>query len=394
MGGAEAQSERVYLDWNATAPLWPAARDAAVAALAAGGNPSSVHAEGRSARATVEKARRALAEIFGVPADGVTFTSGGTEANMTALSPGVRRPGTEPAERLIVSAVEHAAVRAGGRFSPADITIVGVSADGLIDCDALAHALGEDERPALVSVMAANNETGAVQPLRDVLALCEEHRATLHTDAVQAFGRIAHGDLCAHLISISAHKIGGPLGAGALIRRAGVVVPPLITGGGQERGVRGGTENVAAIAGFAAALGAPAADPSAWQHTRSARDNFEADLFNVVPDARIFSQDAPRLPNTSLISVGSIPAEISLIGLDMEGIAVSSGAACSSGSVASSHVLAAMGVMDDVAGAALRVSVGPEGADVAFERFLRAISKVIVPMKERSISRTGPTYGL
>lgn len=377
------RGERLYLDFNATAPLCEAAREAMLAALAAGGNASSVHAEGRAARALVEEARRTVAARLGVAPGGVTFTSGGTEANATALVPGVRK-GTIVAERLIVSAIEHPAVLSGGRFAAAEV--VPVEASGLIDLAALEAMLAADSRPALVSVMAANNETGVIQPLEEVMRLAGAHGAIVHSDAVQAFGRVPDAALEADLLTISGHKVGGPVGVGALVRRGGVSVPPLVTGGGQERGTRGGTENVAAIAGFGAALGGPAATPAAWEDTRAARDAFEDALAMALPHTMFFGRDAPRLPNTSLFAPGRTSAELSLIGLDLKGVAVSSGSACSSGKVAASHVLDAMGVPSEAARAALRVSVGPLGAEAALGRFLVALTEVIVPMEQHPIS--------
>lgn len=373
-----AGADRLYLDWNASAPVAPAAREAALSALVSGGNASSVHAEGRSSRAVVERARRALAARFGVDAERVVFTSGGTEANVTALAPGVAGPGGRVVERLVVSAVEHVAVLAGGRFRAEDVTVVPVDGAGRVRLDALAAALTADPRPAMVSVMAANNETGVLQPLDGVAEVAARHGAVFHTDAVQAFGRIPDEALAADLVSLSGHKIGAPAGVGALVRRSNVWVPPLVRGGGQERGARAGTENVAAIAGFAAALGGAAADPRAWGETRAARDDFEGRLRARWPEARVFGEGAPRLPNTSLVSVGTVPAELALIGLDLAGVAVSSGAACSSGKVSVSHVLLAMGVPEAVARTAIRASAGPEGAAAAFGRFLVALENVVV----------------
>ncbi|UOM34546.1 cysteine desulfurase family protein [Acuticoccus sp. I52.16.1] len=369
-------AERLYLDWNASAPTLAAARDAAIAALLAGGNASSVHAEGRASRGIVETARRALGARFAVSHEGVTFTSGGTEANAMALRPGVARDGGPPVERLVTAATEHPAVLAGGGFAPADVTILPVDALGRVAPEALAAALA-DPRPALVSLMAANNETGVVTNPA-LFELARGAGAVTHTDAVQAFGRVEDATLTADLVTVSGHKLGAPPGVGALIRR-GVGVPALIKGGGQERGARGGTENVPAIAGLAAALAGPAADPHAWEETRTARDNFETALLEKFPKVTIFGRAAPRLPNTSLIALGA-PAELALIGLDLAGVAVSSGAACSSGKVSVSHVLVAMGVPDALARCAIRVSAGPMGAARAFERFLVALDEVIVPM--------------
>lgn len=368
--------ERLYLDWNATAPTWPAARAAAVAALEAGGNASSVHAEGRASRGLVEGARRVLGARFGVSHEGVTFTSGGTEANAMALRPGVRRDGGPPVERLITAASEHLAVLAGAGFAADAVTVLPVDGDGRVPPQALREALA-DPRPALVSLMAANNETGVLTDPA-LFAIAREAGAVTHTDAVQAFGRVPDGDLCADLVTVSGHKIGAPPGVGALIRR-GVGVPALIRGGGQERGARGGTENVPAIAGFAAALAGPAADPAAWSATAAARDGFEAALLDKFQNATIFGRDVPRLPNTSLFALG-VPAELALIGLDLAGFAVSSGSACSSGKVSASHVLQAMGVREPLARCAIRVSVGPEGAESVLRRFLVALQEVIVPM--------------
>lgn len=362
---------RVYLDWNATAPVGEAALAAAVDALSATGNASSVHAEGRARRAVVERARRTLAARLGVAPDRVTFTSGGTEANALALAPGIALPGGKKAERLVTSAVEHAAVRAGGRF--VDIDIVPVDDAGRVDLGALERTLAEGP-PALLSVMTANNETGVLQPVESIAALAAAHGVPFHTDAVQALGRVPDPAILADLISVSGHKLGAPAGVGALVRKGEVAVPPLLTGGGQERGVRAGTENVAAIAGFAAALESPAADPSAWAETQAARDAFEAQLLASFPNAVIFGQGMPRLPNTTLFSVGALPAELALISLDLAGVAVSSGAACSSGKVSQSHVLAAMGVPHALAQTAIRASVGPTGAHMLFARLREALA--------------------
>ncbi|MEM0907693.1 MAG: cysteine desulfurase family protein [Pseudomonadota bacterium] len=377
-------ANRIYLDWNATAPIAPGAREAAVEALCAGGNASSVHAEGRAARAMVETVRRTLADRFAVPADGVVFTSGGTEANATALAPRVTKGGV-CAERLVVSSIEHPAVLSGGRFASDEISTIGVDEDGRIKLDALERNLAEDRTPALISVMAANNETGVIQPLSDIAAMAENAGAIFHTDAVQAFGRVDDGMLEADLITVSGHKIGAPMGVGALIRRPGVSVPPLIRGGGQERGARGGTENVAAVAGLGAALASPAANPAAWEETAAARDAFEESLKAALTGVVIFGERAPRLANTSLFSASKTPADLALIGLDLAGVSLSSGAACSSGKIGPSHVLAAMGVAPQTARAALRVSVGPEGAGDSLQRFLVAFTQTLVAMERHSI---------
>lgn len=243
---------QVYLDWNATTPLRQEARQAMNAASDLAGNPSSVHAEGRKARATVEDARAAVAAGVGALPRDVVFTSGGTEANALALAAGLRRGPGSPVQRLVVSAIEHASVLAGGRFPREAISVVGVTRSGLVDLDRLRLALA-DEPPALVSIMLANNETGAIQPIREAAEIVHAAGGLLHVDAIQAFGKISF-DISlvgADLATLSAHKIGGPKGVGALVMTGGLAgLGPLLRGGGQERGYRAGTEDVAGIAGF------------------------------------------------------------------------------------------------------------------------------------------------
>src|SRR5258708_22376173 len=253
--------DRVYLDWNATTPLRPEAREAMAAAWDLLGNPSSVHAEGRQARRLVEDARAAVSGAVGALARNVIFTSGGTEANALALTPGLRRASGPPVERLVVSAIEHASVLAGGRFPTAATSTLGVTRSGLVDLDCL-RTLLESGPPALVSVMLANNETGAIQPVTEVAEIVHAAGGLLHVDAIQAFGKIAFdiNTINADLVTLSAHKIGGPKGVGALVLAEGIAgFDPLLRGGGQERGHRAGTENVAGIAGFGAAVKAATA---------------------------------------------------------------------------------------------------------------------------------------
>ncbi len=271
-------SERAYFDWNATAPLREEARTAMLAALALTGNASSVHGEGRAARQVVEAAREKVAKLVGAEAKNVTFTSAATEANMLALTPAISVGGDKSLrDRLFVSAVEHPSVRSGGRFAAERMEELPVTRDGLVDLPALKSALTRAERP-LVSVMLANNETGVIQPIRAIADIVHGVGGVLHVDAVQAPGRIdcRMGDLGADLMSLSAHKLGGPQGAGALIGRGEIhIAEPLIKGGGQERGQRAGTENVAAIAGFgaAAAFAADQADASRMAaHARAYRE--------------------------------------------------------------------------------------------------------------------------
>ena len=370
--------DRVYLDWNATTPLRREARAAMEAAWDLAGNPSSVHAEGRQARRLVEEARAALAGALGALPRNVVFTSGGTEANALALTPGLRRGPGAPVERLLVSAIEHASVLAGGRFPAGTISAIGVTSAGLLDLDRLRTAL-EGGPPALVSVMLANNETGAVQPVAAAAELVHAAGGLLHVDAIQAFGKIPFdiSELGADLVTVSAHKIGGPKGVGALVLAEGVLGPePLLRGGGQERGHRAGTENVAGIAGFGAAVKAALGSrDSDANRLETLRNRLETGL-RQAPGAIIFSEDAPRLPNTTLFTVPGLKAETAVIGFDLEGIAVSSGSACSSGKVQPSHVLESMGFGRAIAQGAVRLSLGWSTSEADIDRALEAWRKL------------------
>ncbi len=374
-------AERSYLDWNATAPLRPQAQAALYVALAVAGNPSSVHAEGRAARRLVERARQEVAALVGAQPGNVFFTSGGTEANMLALTPAIETADEKQRrDRLLMSAIEHSSVRTGGRFPRGAIEDVPVAPDGRIDLAALAEAAGRASRP-LVSLMLANNETGVVQPAAEAAAIVHAAGALLHVDAVQGPGRIACeiGALGADLITLSAHKIGGPKGVGALVRRnEDIHFPePLIRGGGQERGVRAGTENVAGIAAFGAAAAAAQRQFAAEAARMLAlRNLLESGLKAISPHAVIFGEAAERLPNTTLFAVEGMKAETAVIAFDLEGIAVSSGAACSSGKVQPSHVLAAMGVSPALLRGAVRVSLGWSTDEADIERFLAAWRKL------------------
>jgi cysteine desulfurase len=387
-------TSRVYLDWNATAPLRPEARRAVEDALAVAGNPSSVHAEGRAARRLVEAAREQVAALVAArPAD-VFFTSGGTEANILALSPAVETAEEKrPRRALLISAIEHASVRAGGRFPREAATEVGVDGEGRVDLAALADAVHRAERP-LVSLMPANNETWVVQPVAQAAAIVHAAGGLLHVDAIQAAGRIPCeiGALGADLLSLSAHKIGGPNGVGALIRRSEDIhlADPVIRGGGQERGMRAGTENVPGIAGFgagAAAASAKRAEEAARMLTL--RNLLEDGLRAVVPQTVIFGSGAERLPNTTLFTCEGLKAETAVIAFDLEGVALSSGAACSSGKVQPSHVLAAMGVSPSFQRGAVRVSLGWETAEADVARFLGAWRKLSTALSKSSKEQRG-----
>jgi cysteine desulfurase len=353
-------SERVYLDWNATTPLRAEARDAMAAAWDIQGNPSSVHAEGRQARRLVEAARSAIADAVGALPRDVVFTSGGTEANALALTTGLRRASGLPVQRLLVSAIEHASVLAGGRFPADAIGMIGVDGSGLLDLDRLRAALAGGP-VALVSVMLANNETGALQPISEVADIVHSAGGLLHVDAIQAFGKIPFDikAIGADLVTLSGHKIGGPKGVGAVVVAEGVSgLEPQLRGGGQELGRRAGTENVAGIAGFGAA--ARAAMNSLGNEAirvESLRNRLESGL-RETPGIIVFSHDAPRLPNTTLFTVPGLKAETAVIGFDLAGVAVSSGSACSSGKVQPSHVLEAMGFGPEIAQGAVRLSLG------------------------------------
>lgn len=377
---------RVYLDWNASAPLRPAARDALCAALELAGNPSSVHGEGRAARRLIEQARGEVAALVGAEARNVIFASGGTEANALALSPAIEHGADKaPRDRLLISAIEHPSVRAGGRFASHLVEEVAVNAEGIVDLAALEQrldALARAHVRPLVSLMAANNETGVIQPVAAAAEIVHRHGGLLHVDAVQAAGRVAVNidTLGADLLTLSAHKLGGAKGAGALIKRDEALhfADPLIKGGGQERGSRAGTENAAAIAAFGRAAAACCETLAAEAaHTAGLRDRLEAGLRAVTPEAVIFGSDAERLPNTTLVSMPGAKAETLVIGFDLDGVALSSGAACSSGKVAPSHVLAAMGVPAELARGAIRVSLGPTTTAAEIDCFLEVWQKLV-----------------
>ena len=358
-----------YLDWNASARLRPQAQAAIASALAVTGNPSSVHGAGRAARRLVEEARERVAALVGAAPRDVVFTAGGTEANMLALSPAL-------GATLLVSAIEHPSVLSGGRFDAAEQ--IPVTAAGRLDLSALDQLLAGRPRP-LVSLMLANNETGVIQPVAEAAAKVHAAGGLLHVDAVQGPGRIPcdFRTLGTDLMTLSAHKIGGPQGVGALIRGEGLALDPLITGGGQERGARAGTENVAGIAGFgAAAEAAGQALAEESQRMRVLRDRLEAGIRAIAPEAVIFGVEAARLPNTTLFGVPGLKAETTVIAFDLEGIALSSGAACSSGKVAPSHVLAAMGIKPELARSAVRVSLGYSTSDEDVGTFLNTWVKL------------------
>ena len=375
-------SARSYLDWNATAPMREEAKAAYTAAVSRVGNPSSVHAEGRAARALLETAREQVAALVGAQPGNVVFTASGTEANMLALTPAIETADNKgPRSRLFLSAIEHVSVRAGGRFPREGIEELLVRADGRLDLAALAAAIAGTPRP-LVSLMLANNETGIVQPVAEAAAIVYAAGGLIHVDAVQAAGRIPCDitALGADLLTLSAHKIGGAKGSGALIRAREDIhfTEPLVRGGGQERGLRAGTENVPGIAAFGAAADAARVGRAGEAaHMSRLRIELEVGLLAVTPDATVFGRETvERLPNTTLFTVAGVKAETAVIAFDLEGVAVSSGAACSSGKVQPSHVLAAMGVSAPLQRGALRVSLGWNSTEADVEKFLGAWRKL------------------
>jgi cysteine desulfurase len=372
--------ERVYLDWNATTPLRGEAQRAMAAAWEFVGNPSSVHAEGRQARRLVEEARAAIAAAVGASVRNVIFTSGGTEANTLALTPGLHRGRGAPVQRLAMSAIEHPSVLAGGRFSAGAISRIEVTSSGVIDLDRLERRLGEQgQSPTLVSIMAANNETGALQPIEEAAEIVHASGGLLHVDAIQALGKIPFdiSRMGADLVTLSAHKIGGPKGIGALVLAEDVLgLEPLLRGGGQERSHRAGTENVAGIVGFGAAANAAvsALEADAVKFRRL-QDRLESGL-RETSQLILFSKDVPRLPNTTLFTVPGLRAETAVIGFDLEGIAVSSGSACSSGKVLPSHVLEAMGFPRNLTQGAVRLSLGWSTTEADIDCCLKAWRKL------------------
>ncbi|MGB8277671.1 MAG: cysteine desulfurase family protein [Methylovirgula sp.] len=388
---------RAYLDHNATTPLRPEARAAIAVGLDLLGNASSIHAEGRAARARIETARDEIAALVGTGAKNVIFTSGATEALNLALTPDLEigRPiagdGTAPFDRLLIGGGEHVCVISGHRFPAEAIEILPLAPEGVISLDALAAALARHAgRRVMLALQAANNETGVIQPVAAAAAMVHAAGGVVICDAVQAAGRIAcdFAALNADALAVSAHKFGGPQGVGALCFAPGVyhIKNMMLRGGGQERGLRAGTENVAAIMGFAAAMKAAAGGAETLSSALAAwRDGVERKIAEIAPDVVVFGAGAPRLPNTSNFAVQGLEAQVLLMSLDMEGVAVSSGSACSSGKVRRSHVLEAMGVPASLAQGAVRVSLGWNSGPEDLALFERAFEKSVRTVKARQV---------
>lgn len=382
------EDARSYLDYNATAPIRPEAAEAVARASLLAGNPSSVHAEGRAARAEIEAARDKVARLVGADPRNVIFTSGGTEAANAVLAPGLRRRGAAGAVRLLAGAGEHPCVLDGHRFASEAFERIPLDSDGVVDLSWLAARLrrGAGEG-VLVSIQAANNETGVLQPVAEAARLVREHGGLLHTDAVQAAGKIplAMSALGADALTLSAHKLGGPKGVGAVVLASDEVeLDRLVRGGGQERGRRAGTENVAGIVGFGAAaeIAARELEPEGQRLCRL-RDACEAELRRIAPEAVIFGASVERLPNTLAFAIPGVRAETALIRFDLEGVGLSSGSACSSGKVKLSHVLEAMGVPRPLAEGAMRVSLGWNSTEADVKAFAAACEKLVAALYKR-----------
>jgi cysteine desulfurase len=361
-------SARTYLDYNASAPLRSEARAVMLAALDVCGNPSSVHAEGRKARAIVDHARAQVAALVGAKPSEVVFTSGATEANASVFA--------QRWDTLFVSSMEHPSVLAPAAANGGCVTAISAHADGVSATEEVAERVlaGDTVGRAMVALQLANNETGVIQPVAETAAFARAHDIFVHCDAVQAAGRIPidFAMLGVDTMSLSSHKIGGPKGAGVLIIRDGISLPVFMAGGGQEQRRRGGTENVAAIAGFGTAAEFAGRDVARAAGIRVLRDTLERAVLELTPEAIIVGAEAPRLANTSCIAWPGKLAETLVIRLDLAGIAVSGGSACSSGKVGQSHVLAAIGLMPEIAASAVRVSLGPDTTVADCNAFLDA----------------------
>ena len=374
---------RIYLDHNATTRILPEALEAMTAAAAQGGNASSIHQEGRAARQLIETARGHVAALLGDSPLNVIFTGSGTEANNLALSPGLHlEKSSGPATYLLISGVDHAAVLNGHRFPDGAFNIIPVLNSGEIDIDGVKakltelNAAGEN---VLVSVMLANNETGIIQPIQAVSEMVHEIQGIMHTDAVQAAGKIPlnMSELGVDLMSLSGHKIGATPGVGALIVRGDIIaLPKLIGGGGQERRRRAGTENIPGIAAFGVAARTAKEHLEVESNIGALRDRLEAGIMDISPEATIFGRDMERLANTTYFALRDFSAETLVIAFDLAGIALSSGSACTSGKVEASHVLIAMGVDQQLASCAIRVSLGHETTMEEVDKFLEVWSRI------------------
>ncbi len=391
-------AKRAYLDHSASTPLRPAAAKAMARALTLAGNPSSIHAEGRAARAAIDHARHQVAAAVEGDAKNVVFTSGATEALNMALrpSPAVTfRTGAKRTERLLVLATEHSAALAGGGFPTTSIERIPVDSDGRADLGWLERRLGElagvDDRfaPATIAMQLANSETGVIQPIREAAMISDRYGAGFICDAVAAFGKVPVSitDLKADAIVLSAHKFGGPKGVGALVLHGDRLLlgEPLLKGGGQEMRRRSGTENVAGIVAMgAAAEEASAQFPAESRRIAALRDRLLEGFRSIRPDVAVFGENAPRLPNTLCVAAPGLKAETAVIAFDLAGVSCSSGSACSSGKVKRSHVLDAMGVPPDLADCALRFSLGWSSTEEDIDTAVAAFGRIAGPAAARA----------
>ena len=374
---------RLHFDHNAGAPVLPAALEAAVAAARAGGNPSSVHAEGRAARGRIETAREAVASLAGVAPSRVIFGSGATEANVTALTPRLVVGREEIVlDRLLVGATEHPSVLSGGRFPPDRVERLAVDGHGVLDLERLGERLerarGAGER-VMVAVQLANSETGVIQPTSEIAAMVRAADGFTHCDAVQGAGRLRLDDpaLDVDTMALSAHKIGGLPGTGALILRHPEIQPAPLLPGSQEANRRGGTQGTPGIAAFGVAADRARHDLREITKVAALRDWLEARLRSISSNVNVLGGGAPRIANTAMVAVPGVRAETAVIAFDLEGVAISAGSACSSGKVGASHVAEAMGLPADLARSGLRVSIGPQTTWDEAERFVAVWERVI-----------------
>lgn len=369
--------EPVYLDYNATAPARPEVIAAVTEAMALPGNPSSVHTAGRQARRAVEDARAQVARMVGTIAPNVVFTSGATEANNIALR-GWDRP-----MRVLTSSVEHPSV-----IEALEAERIPVTSTGLLDLDALRALLEKpNDRQALVSVMLVNNETGVIQPMAEIIALAREYDAVLHCDAVQAAGKLPldFDESGLDLLSLSGHKIGGPKGIGALVVNPKHHIRSLIHGGGQEKGRRSGTENVAGCVGFGVAAEIALEEIEEQSRYKDLRDRLEAAVSKALPQVVVIGDGAERVGTVTCLALPGVGSETQVMAMDLAGIAISAGSACSSGKVKRSQVVSAMGYGDEIAGSSIRVSLGWATTEADIDRFVEAY----VAFAGRQVAATG-----
>jgi cysteine desulfurase len=366
-----SKKDQIFFDYNATTPIRESAKQAMLEAMEKPYNPSSVHSLGREGKALLNKAREEIAKSFGAEGQTIIFTASGTESNLHALN-------ALNVDRVLVSATEHVSILKPAQSLGAEL--IPVNKDGLIDPVLLHNRLNELGSRTLVSIIYANNETGVIQDIKEIAKVVFENNGFLHVDASQAAGKIPldFSGCGADLMTISSHKLGGPVGAAALIVKNGLEIKPLFTGGGQEKNLRAGTENLAAIAGFAAASKEAVENINRYQNTtRKIQNYIEDQLKKINKNSIIFAENGSRLSNTTCFAIPELESETNLISLDLEGICVSSGSACSSGRVSASHVITAMGYDEKLAKCAIRVSTGWQNTIEEAQKFISIMEKII-----------------